>query len=66
MSHLFHKINCLLRHGSEVGVSMQRKLTVYFACTVLVVFTAAVVLIQMAGIMPGSDPGSMRKRKGFS
>ena len=55
MSHLFHKIGYLLRHWSEVGVTMQRKLTVYFACTVLVVFVAAVVLIRTAGIMPGSE-----------
>lgn len=33
MSHLFHKIGYSLRHWSEVGVAMQRKLTVYFACT---------------------------------
>ena len=46
MSHLFHKIGYSLRHWSEVGVTMQRKLTVYFACTVLVVFVAAVVLIR--------------------
>lgn len=55
MSHLFHKIGYSLRHWSEVGITMQRKLTVYFACTVLVVFVAAVVLIQTAGIMPGSE-----------
>ena len=55
MSHLFHKIGYSLRHWSEVGVAMQRKLTVYFACTVLVVFVAAVVLIRTAGIMPGSE-----------
>ena len=55
MSHLFHKINYLLRHWNEVGVSMQRKLTIYFACTVLVVYAAAVILIQTAGIMPGSE-----------
>ena len=40
MSRLFHKIGYSLRHRSEVGVTMQRKLTVYFACTVLVVFAA--------------------------
>ena len=55
MRHLFHKIGYSLRHWSEVGVTMQRKLTVYFACTVLVVFVAAVVLIRTAGIMPGSE-----------
>lgn len=55
MRHLFHKIGYSLRHWSEVGITMQRKLTVYFACTVLVVFVAAVVLIQTAGIMPGSE-----------
>ena len=55
MSHLFHKIGYSLRHWSEVGITMQRKLTVYFACTVLVVFVAAVVLIRTAGIMPGSE-----------
>lgn len=52
MSRLFHKISYSLRHWNEVGVSMQRKLTLYVACMVLFVFAAGVVVIQKAGIMP--------------
>lgn len=55
MSRLFHKISYSLRHWNEVGVSMQRKLTLYVACMVLFVFAAGVVVIQKAGIMPGSE-----------
>ena len=55
MRHLFHKIGYSLRRWREVGITMQRKLTVYFGCTVLVVFMAAVVLVRTAGIMPGSE-----------
>lgn len=54
MSRLFQKISYSLRHWSEVGITMQRKLTFYLGCMVLVVFVAAVVLIRAAGIMPGS------------
>ena len=55
MSRLFHKISYSLCHWNEVGVSMQRKLTLYVACMVLFVFAAGVVVIQKAGIMPGSE-----------
>ena len=55
MGRLFHKISYSLRHWNEVGVSMQRKLTLYFVCMVLIVFAAAVILINMAGAMPGSE-----------
>ena len=54
MSRLFQKISYSLRHWSEFGITMQRKLTFYLGCMVLVVFVAAVVLIRAAGIMPGS------------
>ena len=55
MSRLFHKISYSLHHWNEVGVSMQRKLTLYVACMVLFVFAAGVVVIQKAGIVPGSE-----------
>ena len=55
MSHLFHKVSYSLRHWNEVGLSMQRKLTLYVACMVLFVFAAGVVVIQTAGIVPGSE-----------
>lgn len=49
------KIWLMIRQAGKYSVSMQRKLALYWCCMALAVFVGAIILLIIAGVIPGSE-----------